>query len=184
MLLYYKDYLQVERPAKVTTGKKCHYQKTDLPSCVNDNEAFQKVFIPTVYWHLGNQWDIWIYNEDELAKDLQKIFSAVYTSVVEHKVWADCPVFGMVSYIFLFIVNLLLHHTIDHTMSIWLGTQDWCCRTHCCQWISYGALQQWQQMPRICWVGHSGHVFPLVRQQTRGLLLPFSFHFIFISNHY
>ena len=46
-----------------------------------DNEAFWKVFIPTVYCHLGNKHDIWIYNNDELTKDLQKVFSTLYFRV-------------------------------------------------------------------------------------------------------
>ena len=82
------------------TKSKCHYQNSDIPVCVNDGEAFCKMFIPTMYWYMGNQPDIWVYNDNKLTKDLQKVFSTVYTSDIKDKVGANSPVFGMVRHNF------------------------------------------------------------------------------------
>lgn len=82
-ILFLQDELIMEEPIKAKSKIKKWYQMADLPSGTNDNEAFCRIFIPTVYWHIGNQWDIWIYHDDWLASDLKKIFSGVDTSPLE-----------------------------------------------------------------------------------------------------
>lgn len=72
---------------------------SDLPSSTNDNEAFRRVFIPTIYWHIGNQQDIWIYDDDWLAANLKNIFSSVYTLPLE-EVATNGPIFRIVCILF------------------------------------------------------------------------------------
>ena len=85
----------MEEPIKAKSKIKKQYQMSDLPSGTSDNEAFQRIFIPTVYWHISNQWDIWIYHDDWLAGDLKKIFSGVYTLPLE-EVAVNSPIFHIV----------------------------------------------------------------------------------------
>ena len=74
----------------------------DLPSGTNNNEAFCRIFIPIVYWHIGNQQDIWIYCDDWLASNLKKIFSGVYTLCLKEEVVVDGPIFHIVCILFIY----------------------------------------------------------------------------------
>ena len=47
---------------------------------MNDGEAFRKLVIPTIYWHIGNQDDVWVYSDGWLIDSLKEIFAVVYTS--------------------------------------------------------------------------------------------------------
>ena len=76
----------MEEAIKAESKIKKQYQMSDLPSGTSDNEAFCRIFIPTVYWHIGNQRDIWIYHDDWLASNLKKILSGVYTLPLEEVV--------------------------------------------------------------------------------------------------
>lgn len=82
---------------KVPTKGRKRYQQTDLPSGMNDNEAFRKIVIPTVYWHMGNQVDIWVYGDEWLRGALETICSAIYTSAQMQKVEINGPIFSVVS---------------------------------------------------------------------------------------
>ena len=77
---------------------------SDLPRGMDDNEEWRKMLIPTVYWHFGNQRDIWIYDDDDLASDLRKIISAVYPSSFRKKVTVEGPIFCIVSRIFFNVI--------------------------------------------------------------------------------
>lgn len=96
-----QDDLIVDEPPKAppVRGKK-RWQMSDLPRGMNDNEAWRKMLIPTVYWHFGNQRDVWMYDDNELASDLGKIISAVYPSSLRQRVTVDGPIFRIVSILF------------------------------------------------------------------------------------
>jgi hypothetical protein len=91
----------VDEPLKAPAARgKKRWQMSDLPHGMNDNEAWRKMLIPTVYWHFGNQRDGWIYDDDKLASDLGKIISAVYPSSLKQRVSVDGPIFRIVSVFF------------------------------------------------------------------------------------
>jgi hypothetical protein len=88
----------VDEPPKAPAARgKKRCQMSDLPSGMNDNEAWRKMLIPTVYWHIGNQRDVWIYDDDVLASDLETIITAVYPSSSRQQVTVDGPIFRIVS---------------------------------------------------------------------------------------
>ena len=97
--LHYQDDLIVGENVKVATkGRKLKFKPTNLPSGMNDNNVFRKMVIPTVYWHMGNQKDIWLYEDAWLSKGLKSICSAIYKPAQwNQKIEVDGPVFGVVS---------------------------------------------------------------------------------------
>jgi hypothetical protein len=102
-----QDDLIVEEPppkAPAARGKK-RWQMSDLPHGMNEHEAWRKMLIPTVYWYLGNQRDVWIYGDDNLASDLGKIISAVYPSTLRPRVTVSGPIFRIVSLFFFHITG-------------------------------------------------------------------------------
>ncbi|KAN0107017.1 hypothetical protein V8E52_010576 [Russula decolorans] len=88
-----QDDFIMDEPPKAAARIKKRWQMSDLPRGMNDNEAWRKMLIPTVYWHFGNQRDVWMYDDDQLASDLGTIISAVYPSSLRQRVTVDSPVF-------------------------------------------------------------------------------------------
>ena len=78
-------------------AKKTKHQLTDLLSGVNDNKAFHRLLIPTIYWHVGNQHDVWFYDDDWVIGTLNKVCLAIYTPANKPKVDSDGVIFGLVS---------------------------------------------------------------------------------------
>ena len=89
----------MEELIKAESKIKKQYHMANLPSSTNNNKAFHRIFIPTIYWHIGNQWDIWISHDNWLASDLKKIFSGIYISPLEEVV-IDGPIFCIVCILF------------------------------------------------------------------------------------
>ena len=100
-----QDDFIMDEPPKAAARIKKRWQMSDLPRGMNDNEAWRKMLIPTVYWHFGNQRDVWMYNDDQLASDLGTIISAVYPSSLRQRVTVDGPVFRIVSILFFCIMR-------------------------------------------------------------------------------
>ena len=96
----YQDLLTEVKP-EPTNGKKRRFLVSDLPSGMNDSEAYWRAFIPTVSWYMGTQQNIWVYDNKEFCGILQNILSAVYTSAVWANVTVDGAIFSMVSNHFL-----------------------------------------------------------------------------------
>ena len=92
----YQNLLAEVKPGP-SNSKKRLFQVSDLPSGMNDKEAYHRAFIPTVYWYLGTQCDIWVYNNKEFCGVLKTILSAVYTSATKANVTVDGAIFGVVS---------------------------------------------------------------------------------------
>lgn len=67
---------------------------------MKDGEAFRKLVIPTIYWHIGNQDDVWVHSDGWLIDSLKEIFVVVYTSAqVKRPGWiiqADNAIFQVV----------------------------------------------------------------------------------------
>jgi hypothetical protein len=96
-----QDDLIVNEPPKALAARgKKRWQMSDLPRGMNHNDAWRKMLISTVYWHFGNQRDVWLYDDDELASDLGKIISAVYSSSLRQWVTVDGPIFRIVRIFF------------------------------------------------------------------------------------
>jgi hypothetical protein len=96
----------VVEPRKAAARGKKRWQMSDFPTGMNDNEAWRKVLIPTVYWHLGNQRDVWIYDNNKLCSDLEMIVSAVYSSTSSRQqVIVDSPIFRIVSIFYFYIMG-------------------------------------------------------------------------------
>ena len=72
---------------------------------MTDNEMWHKMLIPTIYWHFGNQRDMWIYDDNELASNLGEIISSVYPSYLRQHVTVDSPIFRIVSISFFYITG-------------------------------------------------------------------------------
>jgi hypothetical protein len=100
-----QDDFIMDEPPKAAARIKKQWQMSDLPRGMNDNEAWCKMLIPTVYWHFGNQRDVWMYDDDQLASDLGTIISAVYPSSLRQWVTVDGPVFRIVSILFFCIMR-------------------------------------------------------------------------------
>jgi len=93
---------------------------SDLPDGMNDNESWRKMLIPTVYWHFGNQRDVWIYDDDDLASDLGKIISALYhPPSLGKRVTVDGPIFHIAS-IFFFNIMGTNDRYVGHSATIGL----------------------------------------------------------------
>ena len=77
------DLIMDEPPPKASAvrGKK-QWQMSDLPNGMNNNEAWHKMLILTVYWHFGNQRDVWIYEDDELVSNLRRSLPCTLKSTV------------------------------------------------------------------------------------------------------
>lgn len=94
----------------VKPTKKKKYVQADLPSGMNDDEAYRRKVIPTLYWLMGAQKDIWVYGDEWLRASLQTICSAIYTPTQMTKVEINGVIFAVVS------IHFVSRAEIDHVL--------------------------------------------------------------------
>lgn len=73
---------------------------------MDNDEAYHKGFIPTIYWYMGTQHNVWVCDNKEFCNVMKTILSAVYTSAINNNVIVNGAIFSVESNQFLLQIYL------------------------------------------------------------------------------
>jgi hypothetical protein len=78
----------------------CKWTTADFPMGCNENNLFQKCFIPTYIKWVGQPSNPWTVDDLVAITAMQKIWTVVYGKTIPYKITTDGPVFAIVSTFF------------------------------------------------------------------------------------